>query len=206
MTREELIIKELNERNYTIGVEVGSFRGYYANHILSNWGGVLYMVDVWRELSWDDYTDTSNKSIDDTVWYDAMKSVKNFEDRALMLRMQSNQASKLFADGSLDFVYIDANHKYEYVKEDIELWWPKLKSGGMLSGHDYMHTVDWDNPPFAENGKDKHMYMWQGNDTENMQYVGLFGVYPAVNEFAKQKGYDVFHTDEWLSSWYFFKR
>jgi predicted O-methyltransferase YrrM len=207
MTREEFIIKELNERNYKVGVEVGSFRGHYANYILKNWNGMLYMVDVWRELDWDAYTDTSNRNFEDLVWYDAMKSIKGFEERALMLRMYSNQASKLFADDSLDFVYIDANHKYEYVKEDIELWWPKIKSGGMISGHDYIHTEDWDNPPFAENGKDKHMYMWRNEDKGGtFQYAGLFGVYPAVNEFAKQEGYQVLHTDEWLSSWYFFKR
>lgn len=207
MTREEFIIKELNERNYKVGAEIGTFRGEYAKHILSNWNGTLYLIDIWRKLDWNEYTDTSNRDIEENVWLDAMKSIQGYEERALMMRMQSNQASKLFADDSLDFVYIDANHKYDAVKEDIELWWPKIKSGGMLSGHDYMHTEDWSQPPFAENGKDKHMYMWQAEDKENtFAYAGLFGVYPAVNEFATQKNYQVFHTDEWLSSWYVFKR
>lgn len=206
MTRDEFIINELNNRNYKVGVEVGSFKGTYANHILNNWNGLLYMVDIWRELDWDEYTDTSNKSIDDGVWYSAMKSVVGFEDRALMLRMKSNQASQLFADNSLDFVYIDANHKYEYVKNDIELWYPKIRKGGMLSGHDYIHQLNWNEPPFAENGKDKHIYLWNNSDKDDIQYAGLFGVYPAVNEFANKNNYVVLHTDEWLSSWYFFKK
>lgn len=207
MTREEFIVKELNERRYKVGAEIGSYKGEFASHILKNWTGTLYLVDIWRKLDWDVYTDTSNKGIEDAVWLEAMKAIAGFEERALMMRMFSHQASKLFADDSLDFVYIDANHKYEYVKEDIELWWPKLRSGGMLSGHDYIHTEDWNSPPFAENGKDKHMYMWQEGDKENtFGYSGLFGVYPAVNEFAQQKQYEVFHTDEWLSSWYLFKR
>lgn len=205
MTREEFIIKELNERNYKVGVEVGSFRGEFANHILKNWNGTLYMVDVWRELDSNSYADISNKKVEEFIWYDAMKSVKGYEDRALMIRMYSNQASKLFADDSLDFIYIDANHKYEYVKEDIEIWWPKLKSGGMICGHDYIHTVNWNTGPFADDGKSLHIYI-STNGTPPFEYAGVFGVYPAVNEFAQQKGYQVLHTDEWMSSWYFFKR
>lgn len=41
-------------------------------------------------------------------------------------------------DGSLDFVYIDGNHSEEYVRQDIRLWWPKVKIGGMLAGHDIL--------------------------------------------------------------------
>ena len=37
----------------------------------------------------------------------------------------------------LDFVFIDAQHDYDSVKKDIEIWTPKLKPGGLLSGHDY---------------------------------------------------------------------
>ena len=206
MDRQEFIINELTTRNYKVGVEIGSFKGEFASHILHNWNGTLYLIDAWRKLDGDTYVDASNKAIEDGIWLDAMKAIAGFEDRAFMLRMLSNQASKLFADDSLDFVYIDANHRYDFVKEDIELWWPKIKSGGMLSGHDYMHELDWTPSP-DDVGKDKHIYMWNNADKEStMNYAGLFGVYPAVNEFANEKKYEVFHTDEWLSSWYLFKR
>ncbi len=206
--RQDFIVTEINKRNYQTGVEIGTYRGEFANHILKNWNGTLYLVDVWRELSWEDYTDISNSSIESNVWYDAMKAISGFEERALMLRMYSSQAAKLFPDGSLDFIYIDANHKYDYVKEDIELWWPKLKSGGMISGHDYMPEIDWKTPPHAsDNGKDKHIYMWDATDYDaTHRYAGVFGVDPAVDEFANKHGYNVLHTDEWLASWYFFKR
>lgn len=42
------------------------------------------------------------------------------------------------ADGSLDFVYIDANHEYEFVRSDIQTWLPKVRKGGILSGHDFI--------------------------------------------------------------------
>jgi predicted O-methyltransferase YrrM len=58
-------------------------------------------------------------------------------DKLNIVRALSKEASLLYKDNSLDFAFIDANHSYESVKEDIELWLPKIKSGGILAGHDY---------------------------------------------------------------------
>ena len=55
------------------------------------------------------------------------------------LRMTSLEASTLYADQSLDFVFIDASHEYQDVLDDIRAWMPKIKSGGILAGHDYPH-------------------------------------------------------------------
>lgn len=55
-------------------------------------------------------------------------------------RMTTDKAVSLFEDGSLDGVFIDADHTYEAVKKDIENWTPKVRSGGILAGHDYIHT------------------------------------------------------------------
>jgi predicted O-methyltransferase YrrM len=51
--------------------------------------------------------------------------------------MTSLEAAQLFADGSLDFVYIDASHEYEDVKADIQAWLPKMKRNAILSGDDF---------------------------------------------------------------------
>ncbi len=53
------------------------------------------------------------------------------------IKLDSLSASKLYEDNSLDFVFIDANHNYEFVKKDIEAWLPKIKKGGYIGGHDY---------------------------------------------------------------------
>lgn len=53
------------------------------------------------------------------------------------IRGDSISVSKQYEDDSLDFVFVDANHSYESVKKDIEAWMPKVKKGGILSGHDY---------------------------------------------------------------------
>lgn len=55
----------------------------------------------------------------------------------IKVRKTSEEASKDFADGSLDAVYIDAEHDEDSVRKDIKLWRPKVKKGGVLSGHDF---------------------------------------------------------------------
>jgi hypothetical protein len=57
------------------------------------------------------------------------------------MRMTSEEAAKLVPAHSLDFVYLDANHSYDMVKRDIALWWPKIKWGGVLAGHDIFLTT-----------------------------------------------------------------
>jgi predicted O-methyltransferase YrrM len=56
------------------------------------------------------------------------------------IRADSVSASKMYADESLDAVFIDADHRYESVKKDIISWMPKVKKGGILAGHDYIRT------------------------------------------------------------------
>ena len=177
------------------GVEVGSFKGEFAKEICKVWHGNLYMVDVWRGLG-DEYLDASNHNIHTTAYADAMKSIEGYEDRAIMVRTDSLNGSMMFQDESLDFVYIDANHAYDYVVQDIQLWYPKIKKNGYLMGHDYI-AMDWDNDPhFADcYGKDKHIY------SNNGFYFGVFGVNPAVDEFCNKHGYTLTITNEWFGTW-----
>lgn len=184
------------------GVEIGVFKGELSNYILNKWDGVLYMVDVWRELG-EEYSDSSNIKFHSDAYAETMNNIKGFENRAIMIRSTSKDAIKLFQDQSLDFVYIDANHAYDFVKEDLELWFPKLKKGGMFSGHDYL-GFDWYNDPyFAPNGKDKYIYINQDDGTSI--YNGLFGVNPAVDEFCEKYGYTLNKTKEWFGTWWFIK-
>ena len=185
------------------GVEVGTFKGEFAKTILSNWNGALYMIDPWREDLGLEYTNGDYPEFQSGLYFQTIENTKEFQDRSFMLRGFSKQLVDLFDDESLDFVYIDANHAYDFVKEDIELWYPKVKKGGVVSGHDYTlfggTKEGWyKDPNWADNRKDKHM--WVGD-----YYNGLFGVNTAVDEFADQNNHEVLLTDEFSSSWYFFK-
>lgn len=183
------------------GVEIGTFKGQYSNTILSNWCGKLYMVDVWRTLSDEEYDDASNHKNHITAYSEAMDNISGYEDRAYMLRMDSKAASELFNDNSLDFVYIDANHTYKSVKDDIEFWYPKVKSGGLVLGHDYL-------PKNMYNGdtKDIPLYLFPDGKPEESYYAGMFGVNPAVDEFVNIHGYNVNCTDEFLGTWWIIKK
>ena len=184
------------------GVEIGVFKGEFSKHILKNWGGTLYMVDVWAPLG-DEYEDSSNHRGHIDAYQQTIENIKGFEDRGIMIRANSKVASDIFQDESLDFIFIDANHAYDFVVEDINLWFPKLKKGGMFSGHDYIN-MDWYNDPnFAPNKKDKYIY------TPNLDgtpfYNGIFGVNPAVDEFCDKHGYTPNVTEEWFGTWWFIK-
>jgi cephalosporin hydroxylase len=175
------------------GAEIGTFKGEFAKEILQNWSGTLYMIDVWRPLG-EEYLDSSNHATHSAAYSETMGNISGYEDRGIMVRATSEVAADMFERESLNFVYIDANHAYDFVVQDIKLWYPKVKSGGYLCGHDYIN-IDWYNDPnFLENKKDKHI--WNGDF-----YHGVFGVNPAVDEFCKKFNFDLTITKEWFGSW-----
>jgi predicted O-methyltransferase YrrM len=183
------------------GVEIGVFKGQFSKDILSRWSGTLYMVDVWRPLG-EEYEDASNHSAHINAYSETMENIKGLEKRAVMIRAESTKASEIFADESLDFVYIDGNHAYDFVVEDIKSWFPKLKKGGILSGHDYL-DIDWyGDDAYAPNGKDKYIYI---NSVEEAFYAGIFGVNPAVDEFCRENNYELDVTCEWFGTWWIIK-
>ena len=101
------------------GVEVGTDEGENANTILNEYPNVnkLYLVDIV-----DNIHDRFNSE----------------GDRVKFILKPSVESSKDFEDNSLDFVYIDANHSYQSVKDDLNAWYPKLKVGGVICGHDFI--------------------------------------------------------------------
>ena len=197
-TRVDIIKSIGKEFPHGCGVEVGSFKGEFAKKIVEVWGGTLYMVDVWRKLG-AEYSDASNQNSTET-YHAAIENTAGYEDRCIMIRASSEISSKMFADESLDFVYIDANHAYEFVVEDINLWYPKVRVGGYICGHDYI-AIDWSaDPNFADERKQNKFI--RSND----EYLGLFGVNPAVDEFCKANGYTPRLSEEWLGSWFVQKK
>lgn len=58
-----------------------------------------------------------------------------------LLNCGSEAAAKMFDDGSIDLVFIDACHEYEPVLADIRAWLPKIRRGGVLAGHDFSYEM-----------------------------------------------------------------
>jgi len=121
------------------GAEIGVQKGHFSNHILSKWpGSKLYSIDPW--VHQDDYRDPANTPNDehDIRYAQTIELLKHHGERSEIIRDHSINAAERFEDKSLDFVYIDARHAYEYAVEDINTWLPKIKPGGVLAGHDYV--------------------------------------------------------------------
>lgn len=177
-----------------VGVEIGVLRGDYSKMILEEWkNGKLYLVDTWRHIS--EYIDMNGQ--DDEYHYECMiqtaKNIKQYQNRAHMIRMGSVDAAKLFPDEYFDFIYIDADHSYEAVKTDLEVWWPKIKKGGVFSGDDFIP-------------EDGDIWLVNNNDGTS-QYAGKFGVRKAVTEFSNTHKLKIYSTTEepYWKQWYTFK-
>jgi len=192
-SREILIPEILNENECKIGAEIGVFKGEFSNYLLNNWDGKLFLIDPWRPLG-DEYDDISNHKHHLDTYQKTIENIKGFENRSFMMRGLSEELSFVFQDNFLDFVYIDGNHAYDFVKKDINLWWNKIKHGGFLMGHDYLNLDWYENLKFASNGKDKYIYGLNG------EYRGIFGVNPAVDEFCEKHNLDGYQTNDWYGS------
>lgn len=127
-----------------VGVEIGVHMGDLSWRLLgSNKNIFLYMVDPWEECSGGSYKTTVDhinnytQSQHDEAMRRAMNNVEMFKGQFKVLRMTSEEAVEQFADESVDFVFIDGDHSYEGCATDIRLWYPKVRDGGLMSGHDY---------------------------------------------------------------------
>lgn len=174
ITNRDDLGKLFQEYNSTgVGVEVGCHLGDFSKTLSKDWKGKIISIDHFDEK---DFMYIANM-------YE--RAVENLKDTNCEVRKgTSSEVAKTIEDGSLDWVYIDANHKYEAIKEDIELWFPKVRKGGVVSGHDYL--------------KDYSVH--------NIE----FGVWKAVDEFCKQHEYKFELIHDTISgadfaSWYFIK-
>lgn len=187
------------------GAEVGVFKGEFSKFILENWNGHLYMIDTWKPFPKKEYEDGSNKDEFKSIISEVFDNLEGYETRSTLIRSLSHEASELFEDYSLDFVYIDANHTYNYVKSDIESWYKKVKIGGILCGHDYINKLDCFNEENYKNGI-KNFPIYLHTEDGGSCYAGMFGVNPAVDEFCKSHRYDLNITNEFLATWWIIKR
>ena len=122
------------------GVEVGTHRADFARQICKRWhGSQLYCIDPWNNPpGYEEQAKTLWGNGDRQEDYQVARQVLYGEmgGRATMIRSTSEMAMPMFEDDSLDFVYLDGDHSQEAFAKDIQGWWPKLKFGGFMCGHD----------------------------------------------------------------------
>jgi GT2 family glycosyltransferase len=120
-------------------VEIGVERGHYSKEILAQNPSSLMLIDPWCHQDESVYpNDTSNVSNDEAEKrFQEVQQTLGGDRRVTVCRAFSVRAAALVPDESVDFVYIDAIHTKTAVLEDMYTWWPKVKPGGWLCGHDY---------------------------------------------------------------------
>jgi hypothetical protein len=122
------------DRGYTTGVEVGVLRGEFTEKLCQA-GLKVFGIDPWK--FYGNYKRHPREQSGDDIYQTAQDKLSKYPNCTL-LRKMSMEALADFPDESLDFVYIDANHTLPYVVQDIWEWNKKVKSGGVISGHDYL--------------------------------------------------------------------
>lgn len=121
------------DMGYKVGVEIGVWKGEFGKTLAKS-GLKLYGVDPY--LYYEDSVMYGKQSVIEDAYKTAEKVLAPYE--YTIIRKTSMEAVKDFDDESLDFVYIDGNHSFKYVAEDICEWSKKVRKGGTISGHDYM--------------------------------------------------------------------
>ena len=153
--------------------EIGVCSGVLSENILSNSNCFLYCIDPY--LNYTDYDDACKFEVGDKLYNSTMTKLNNlFPNRSKFIRKFSDKASD-DVENNLDFVYIDGNHKCKYVLEDLNIWYNKIKPGGIIICDD---AVDMDDNLRDENGD--IFIGW------NQTSFGKYGVIQACRLFTKQ--------------------
>ena len=123
--------------NDIIGVEVGTCRGESAYLFLEKCSNIKKLWTIDPYVGYDDWNGSISTEVVENFMRIATENLSEWGDRVEMVRAMSKDVVNRFDDDSLDFLFIDGDHSYEAVKQDLEIWYPKLKKGGILAGHDY---------------------------------------------------------------------
>lgn len=123
-------------------VEVGSWKGksaaFLAVEVINSGKNIsIDCIDIWEENATEGDSQNDLHVKTDALYELFLSNISPLSHIIKPIRMKSTDASTFYSDGSLDVVFLDADHTYEAVKADIHAWMPKVKSGGILAGHDY---------------------------------------------------------------------
>jgi hypothetical protein len=174
----------LNDLGLTgVGVEVGAYAGEFARQVLSQWNGREWLlVDPWQATP-EFLVRHGGVEWDMPAARVAAERLTVADTRARLIRPGNSTEASTIPD-QIDVAYIDSSHDTASVLRDLQQWWPRIRPGGLLSGHDYLDDWRW--------------------STDINQGV-LFGVRTAVDWFAREQQRIVATTGEEFPTWWFRK-
>ena len=179
-----------SELNFKNGLEVGVFKGKYSEVLCQkNPQAQIYGVDPWELAAHPAgvFVNGESQHFFDKCYQetlDRMAPYKNY----VILKQYSADAAKGFADNSLDFVYIDAGHDFLNFTIDLASWLPKVKTGGIMSGHDFAYY------PF-----EKYIHV----KSVLLTYTRCYNIHPIFVAGSQAKGEGLIRDR--YRSWFFVK-
>lgn len=119
------------------GIEIGTCRGESTYYFLDKCPNIkeLYTVDPYK--TYEDWIGNISQDVLDRHREIAIKNLKKFGKRVIMIQEESVKAASTFDDDSFDFIFIDGDHSYDATLADCQAYYSKLKKGGIFCGHDY---------------------------------------------------------------------
>jgi hypothetical protein len=139
------------------GAEIGVWKGETTQHLLHTLPALTDLLAVDPFQYYERFDDSGSDHKREFKKYPTMQAGfdalyernvarldKAYPGRVTWMRMMSTDAAEHVEDGSLDFVFVDGCHCYEYVSADVRLWTPKLRKGGILIGHDWGTIAGYD--------------------------------------------------------------
>lgn len=135
------VVKKYNDNSHF--VEVGTWKGmsasYMAVEIINSGKNIKFdCIDTWE---YTDLQNDINQSMFNNLYETFLNNIEPVKHIVNPVRCLSWEGALLYENKSLDFIFIDAAHDYDSVVKDINAWLPKLKSSGVLAGHDYRNAI-----------------------------------------------------------------
>ena len=128
------LVRLLAERGMRRGAEIGVRQGAFALELCRAIPNLeLLCIDPWRYYPTNPRQPSQDRQ--DANYRIAIERLAPY--RVRLLRASSMEAVAEVPPATLDFVYIDGNHGYEYVREDLQAWSPRVRFEGIVSGDDY---------------------------------------------------------------------
>jgi hypothetical protein len=114
-----------------VGAEIGVYLGHNSFNIMKNLPmKKLYLIDPYEP-----WMENGIMHVEPTLEKKAKRRMRDYRGKVAWIKKPSFDAVT-YIPNDLDFIYIDGNHDYEYIKKEIDLYYPKIKSGGVIAGHD----------------------------------------------------------------------
>jgi hypothetical protein len=134
MENRDKLAEYFAELGFNIGAEIGVERGYFSEVLCKvNPNLKLYCIDAWQTYS--GYRDHTRQDKLEKYYEETKQRLAPYNCE--IIRDWSLDAANKIQDNSLDFAYLDANHDFRHVIEDIDTWSKKVRKGGIVAGHDY---------------------------------------------------------------------